>query len=87
MPSKMTENEAIERIREQCCNDRFLSIHCDDSCLYGGNNCEWAMAIDALEKQKKIKEVFTHYPLEGFKIDVFSACVSALSEIKTILKV
>ena len=44
------------------------------------------IAINALEKQEKIKEAFTHYPFSGFEMDVLDDCISALSEIKTILK-
>lgn len=40
----------------------------------------------ALEKQEKIKEVFTHYAFSGNEFDVFNDCISALSEIKAILK-
>ena len=43
------------------------------------------MAINALEKQKKIKEVFTHFVFYGNKFELFNDCVSALSEIKSIL--
>ena len=44
------------------------------------------MAINALEKQEKIKEVFTHYAFSGNELDVLNDCISALSEIKAILK-
>ena len=60
----MTENEAIKRIREQACNDRFLAIHCDDSCLYGAEKCEWAHAIQALEKVQAFEAIGT---IEEFK--------------------
>ena len=43
-------------------------------------------AINALEKQEKIKEVFTHYAFSGNELDVLNDCISALSEIKAILK-
>lgn len=44
------------------------------------------VAIQALEKQEKIKEVFTHYAFSGNEFDVFNDCASALSEIKVILR-
>ena len=43
------------------------------------------MAINALEKQEKIKEVFTHYDFYGCELNV-NDYISALSEIKAILK-
>ena len=43
------------------------------------------MSIQALEKQKKIKEVFTHYDFYGCELNV-NDYISALSEIKAILK-
>lgn len=43
-------------------------------------------AIQALEKQEKIKEAFTHFAFSGNKLDVLNDCISALSEIKAILK-
>lgn len=44
------------------------------------------VAINALEKQEKIKEVFTHYAFFGNELNVLNDCISALSEIKAILK-
>lgn len=43
------------------------------------------MAIKAMEKQEKIKEVFTHYDFYGCELNV-NDYISALSEIKAILK-
>ena len=43
------------------------------------------VAIKALEKQEKIKEVFTHYDFYGCELNV-NDYISALSEIKAILK-
>ena len=43
------------------------------------------IAINALEKQEKIKEVFTHYDFYGCELNV-NDYISALSEIKAILK-
>lgn len=43
-------------------------------------------AINALEKQEKIKAVFTHYAFSGNELDMCNDCISALSEIKAILK-
>ena len=60
----MTENEAIKRIREQACNDRFLAIHCDDSCMYGDGKCEWAKAIQALEEIQQYRAIGTVEEME-----------------------
>lgn len=74
----MTENEAIKRIKE-CRNTPNFQPY-----IY--MNEALNMAIHALEKQEKIKEVFTHYVFSGNEFDVFNDCISALSDIKAILK-
>ena len=73
----MTENEAIELIE----ND--LKLHSKDLSSKYKNGLR--MAINALKKQDKIKEAFTHYVFSGNKFDVYYGCLSALSEIKSIL--
>ena len=100
---RMTENEARGYIQGKlnCMNkcDVFEREHSEnkdlcDNCEYcysQGNFVEqkeaFSVAINALEKQEKIKEVFTHYAFSGNGIDVLlNDCISALSEIKTILK-
>ena len=55
----MTEQMAIEKIKAEACSDRLLSIHCDDSCLYGAEKCEWAVAIQALEEIKQYRAIGT----------------------------
>ena len=96
----MTENEAIEKLRayHKCqrlqvkgiyedCNEK-LCDNCD-LCYAQGNTGEHIesvkVAIKALEKQEKIKEVFTHYDFYGCEFNV-NDYISALSEIKAILK-
>ena len=76
----MTESEAIkllEYIRETG-NGEASYVGC-------AQNIAIEMAINALEKQKKIKEAFTHYSFSGYKFDVYNVSMSALSEIKSIL--
>ena len=68
----MTESEAFKDIKENI-------LPC-----VGGKSL--VVAIKALEKQEKIKAVFTHYVFSGNEIDMCNDCISALSEIKTILK-
>ena len=80
----MTESEAIEKLKNM-----RLFMQIEDK----NNDCKFTeddykaneMAINALEKQKKIKEVFTHFVFYGNKFELFNDCVSALSEIKSIL--
>ena len=70
----MTESEAIKVIK----NNRPTSG-------YTILNEALETAINALENQEKIKEAFTHYSFSGYKFDVYNVCMSALSEIKSIL--
>ena len=80
----MKESEAIEKLK----NMRLYMQIEDES-----NDCKFTeddyraneMAINALEKQEKIKEVFTHYDFYGCELNV-NDYISALSEIKAILK-
>ena len=80
----MTESEAIEKLKNM-----RLYMQIEDK----NNDCKFTeddykaneMAINALEKQKKIKEAFTHYSFSGYKFDVYNVSMSALSEIKSIL--
>ena len=73
----MTESEAIELI------EKDLKLHSKDLSSKYKNGLR--MAINALKKQDKIKEAFTHYVFSGNKFDVYYGCLSALSEIKSIL--
>ena len=97
----MTESEAKGFVQGKLdcmnkCNvfDREHSYNTDlcDDCHYcysqgnfGNQKEAFSMAIKALEKQEKIKEVFTHYDLYGCEFNV-NDYISALSEIKAILK-
>ena len=80
----MKASEAIEKLK----NMRLYMQIEDES-----NDCKFTeddyraneMAINALEKQEKIKEVFTHYDFYGCEFNV-NDYISALSEIKAILK-
>lgn len=79
----MTESEAIEELKNSIISYEVQNpsnITCDLTTEV------LDIAIRALEKQEKIKEVFTHYAFSGNEFDVFNDCISALSEIKVILK-
>lgn len=52
----MTEQEAIERIRLEVCNEGISKL-CHDSCMYGKRKCAYGMAIDALEEIQKYKNI------------------------------
>ena len=54
---RLTENEAIEKIRRQICNEKGVQRYCRDNCMHGTEYCSYSMAIKALEKQipKKVK--------------------------------
>lgn len=45
---RMTEQEAIKRIKEKHCTE---NQNCTDSCMHGVEHCAYSMAITALEKQ------------------------------------
>ena len=75
MPGKMTESEAKVILESE------YKFH--GECSVFGEAL--TMAINALEKQEKIKEVFTHYDFYGCEFNV-NDYISALSEIKAILK-
>ena len=67
-------------------NDCDYCHYCYSQGNFGQQKEAFNMAINALEKQEKIKEVFTHYAFSGNEVDVLNDCISALSEIKAILK-
>ena len=48
---RLTENEAIEKIRRQICNEKGVQRYCKDNCMHGTEYCAYSMAIKALEKQ------------------------------------
>lgn len=76
----MKDSEAVKKLEmlNDALNENFAEA---DECSEA-----LQMAIKALKKQDKIKEVFTHYIFAGNKTDIFNFCISALSEIKTILE-
>ena len=76
----MTESEAIELLEyiRETGNGEAPYVGCTQSIAID-------MAINALEKQEKIKEVFTHFVFYGNKFELFNDCVSGLNEIKSIL--
>ena len=75
----MTESEAIKEVRFNM-SKRGLSDKAAKRVVEARD-----VAIKALEKQEKIKEVFTHYDFYGCEFNV-NDYISALSEIKAILK-
>ena len=75
----MTDEEAIREVRFN-----MSTIGLSDKAAKRVVEARY-MAINALEKQEKIKEVFTHYDLYGCEFNV-NDYISALSEIKAILK-
>ena len=73
----MIESEAIEIVQKE---KAYMDSHA------GRVQSEaFQIAINALENQEKIKEVFTHFVFYGNKFELFNDCVSALIEIKSIL--
>ena len=97
----MTESEAKGFVQGKLdcmnkCNvfEREHSYNTDlcDNCDYcysqgnfGKQKEAFSVAINALEKQEKIKEAFTHFAFYGNELNV-NDYISALSEIKAILK-
>lgn len=73
----MTESEAIETVRKE---KAYMDSHAGRA-----QSEAFQTAINALENQEKIKEVFTHYVFYGNKFELFNDCISALNEIKSIL--
>ena len=73
----MTEGEAIKILQEE-------KTYMDDHAGRAQSEA-FQTAINALENQEKIKEVFTHFVFYGNKFELFNDCVSALIEIKSIL--
>ena len=55
----MKENEAIERIRKDVCNNRCISQLCNDGCMYGHMKCAFSMAIQALEEVQQYRAIGT----------------------------
>ena len=98
MPGKMTDSEAKGFIQGKldCMNKCDIFNINNDECgnckycysqgTFGEQKEAFSVAINALEKQEKIQEVFTHYAFSGNELDVLNDCISALSEIKAILK-
>lgn len=75
----MTEIEAKKEIEHNVfCNTDNFEMTISKEC--------YKTIIKALEKQEKIKETFTHFVLYGNKFELFNDCISALSEIRTILE-
>lgn len=66
-------------------NDCDNCEYCYSQGNFGNQKEAFSMAINALEKQEKIKEVFTHYDFYGCELNM-NDYISALSEIKAILK-
>ena len=58
---RLTENEAIEKIREQICNEKGVQRYCRDNCMHGTEYCAYSMAIKALDKQIAKKPNYVQY--------------------------
>ena len=74
----MTESEAIKTIQLDICN----GCECIENCIT--NQCEYFLAINALEKQEKIKEVIANAN-QWSKEDVIVKA-QAFCEIEAIMK-
>ena len=57
----MTNEEAIERLKKRICCERPVQHFCRDDCMHGIEECEIAMAIDALEHKTKHGEWIEHF--------------------------
>ncbi len=55
----MTENEAIEIIKKDACNNRYDHKLCNDGCMYGDTKCAFSMAIQALEEVQQYRQIGT----------------------------
>lgn len=55
----MTENEAIEIIKKDACNNRCIPQLCNDGCMYGDTKCAFSMAIKALEEIQQYRKIGT----------------------------
>lgn len=53
----MTENEAIEIIKKDTCNNRCIPQLCNDGCMYGDTKCAFSMAIKALEEVQQYHQI------------------------------
>lgn len=60
----MTENEAIEIIKKDACNNRYDHKLCNDGCMYGDTKCAFSMAIRALEEVQQYRQICTPDVLE-----------------------
>lgn len=65
----MTENEAIEKIKEKACNNRCIPELCNDGCMYGNEKCAFSMAIQALETVQKYKDLESELSKRNLTID------------------
>jgi hypothetical protein len=54
----MNEIEAIAKIKKSICSEKPVQHYCNDSCMYGEEQCALSMAIEALEKQIPKKSSF-----------------------------
>lgn len=47
----MTKEEELEKIKKRICCEYPVQHFCTDACMSGKEYCEFAMAIESLEKQ------------------------------------
>lgn len=56
----MNENEAIEIIKKDACNNNnCIPQLCNDGCMYGDTKCAFSMAIKALEEVQQYRHIGT----------------------------
>lgn len=55
----MNENEAVERIKKDACNNRCIPQLCNDECMYGDTKCAFSVAIKALEEIQQYRAIGT----------------------------
>lgn len=51
-----TNKKIIEKLQKRFCCEYPIQHFCRDSCLYGIDHCEIALAIDALERFDDLQE-------------------------------
>lgn len=63
----MNENEAVERIKKDACNNRCIPQLCNDGCMYGDTKCAFSVAIKALEEIQQYRAIGTPEECRAWK--------------------